>query len=70
MRILRLKPDDVIISPAFAVIAGTVSSQGETLLLPLFSFCGESGTTVHDWTDFIGPFQGLGLILVLSATCA
>ena len=49
MRILRLEPDDVIIPP-FAVIAVTVATQGETLLLTLFSFCGESGT-VSDWTD-------------------
>ena len=35
--------DDVIIPP-FAVIAVTVATQGETLLLTLFLFCGESGT--------------------------
>ena len=34
----------------FAVIAVTVATQGETLLLTLFSFCGESGT-VSDWRD-------------------
>ena len=33
-----------------AVIVVTVATQGETLLLTLFSFCGESGT-VSDWTD-------------------
>ena len=49
MRILRLKRNDVIIPP-LAVIAVTVATQGETLLLTLFSFCGESGT-VSDWTD-------------------
>ena len=38
MRILRLKPDNVIIPPAFAVIAGTVSSQGETLTFTFFPF--------------------------------
>ena len=35
----------------FAVIAVTVATQGETLLLTLFSFCGESGTVSSDWTD-------------------
>ena len=45
---LRLKPDDTIIPP-LAVIAVTVDSQGETLLLTLFSFYGESGATVSDW---------------------
>ena len=49
MRILRLDSDDVIIPP-FAVIAMTVASQGETIILISFSFCGESGTTVSDWT--------------------
>ena len=49
MRILRREPSDVIIPP-FAVIAVTVASQRETLLLTLFSFCGKSGTTVSDWT--------------------
>ena len=34
----------------FAVIAVTVATQGETLLLTLFSFCGET-RTVSDWTD-------------------
>ena len=39
MRILRLEPGDVIIPP-FAIIAVTVASQGETLLLTLFTcFC-------------------------------
>ena len=49
MRILRLKRNDVIIPP-LAVIAVTVATQGETLLLTLFSFCGET-RTVSDWTD-------------------
>ena len=35
----------------------TVASQGETLLLSLFSFCGESGTTVFDWTHLSGCFR-------------
>ena len=34
----------------FAVIAVTVATQGETLLLTLFSFYGET-RTVSDWTD-------------------
>ena len=37
--------------------AVTVASQGETLLLSLFSFCGESGTTVFDWTHLSGCFR-------------
>ena len=52
----RLEPDDVIIPP-FAVIVVTVASQGETLLLTLFSFCGESGATVSDWTHLSGRFR-------------
>ena len=42
MRILRLKRNDVIIPP-LAVIAVTVATQGETLLLTLFSFEGDEG---------------------------
>ena len=37
-----------------------VASQGETLLLTLFSFCGESGTTVsslYNWTHLSGRFR-------------
>ena len=44
---LKIGTHDVIIPP-FAVVVVTVASQGETLLLTLFSFCGESGTTVSD----------------------
>ena len=55
-RILRLEPDDVIIPP-FVVIAVTVATQGETPLLTLFSFCGESGWTVSDWTHLSGRFS-------------
>jgi len=40
LRQLRLEPDDVIIPP-FAVIAVIVATQGKTLLLTLFSFCGD-----------------------------
>ena len=35
----------------------TVVSQEETLLLTLFSLCGESGTTVFDWTYLSGRFR-------------
>ena len=58
MRISRLEPDDVIIPP-FAVIAVTVASQGETLLLTLFSFCDKSVTTVSHWTHLSGRFRDL-----------
>ena len=37
----------------------TVASQGETLLLTLFSFFGESGATVFDWTHLSGRFRDL-----------
>ena len=53
---LRLEPDDVIIPP-LAVIAVTVTIQGETLLLALLSFCGDSGKTVSDWTHLSGLFR-------------
>ena len=43
--------------PPFAVITVTVASQGETLLLTLFSFCGESDTSVSDWTHLSGRFR-------------
>ena len=62
MRILRMEPDDVVIPP-FAVVAVTVASQGETFLLTLFSFCGESGTTVSsfsNWTHLSGRFRDWG----------
>ena len=58
MRILRLEPNDVIIPP-FSVIAVTVAGKGETLLLTLFSFSGESGTTVSDWTHLSARFRDL-----------
>ena len=61
MRILRLEPDDVIIPP-FAVIAVKVVSQGETLPLSLFSVCGESDTTVSDWTHLSGRFRDWKLL--------
>ena len=70
MRILRLKRNDVIIPP-LAVIVVTVATLGETLLLTLFSFSGESGT-VSDWTD---PFVLEGdedmncLVFFLVALC-
>ena len=53
---LRLEPDDVIIPP-LAVIAVTVTIQGETLLLALLSFCGDSGKTGSDWTHLSGLFR-------------
>lgn len=61
MRILRLEPDDVIIPP-FAVIAMTVASQGETIILVLSLFCGESGQPFLTGRISIGPFQGLAIL--------
>ena len=57
MQIFRLGPDDLIKIPRFAVFAVAFASQGETLLLTLFSFSGESGTTVSDWTHLSGHFR-------------
>ena len=60
MRILRLKPDDVIISPAFAVIAGTVSSQGETLTFTFFFVLWRERDN-RSWLDgFYRAVSGIG----------
>ena len=52
-----------LFSAPFAVIAMTVASQEEIFLLTLFSFCGESGTTVSDVTHLSGRFSDWESIL-------